>query len=285
MRKKSFPWLLLLPQLFFGLLFLSGILLGLGWSFGLSPLRGGAGLTLRYYGEIFRRADTLPSILYSVKTSALSALFSVLLGVLIAAFMIRSRWDRGILLSVIKLPILVPHVITALFFINTISQNGLLARLCFHFGWIQSQGDFPLFVYDRFGIGVILAYLWKEAPFIAYFVLSLMAGVSRRLGEAAVNLGATERRAFFEITLPLCLPTILSGFLIIFTFSLGAYELPALMGATVPKALPILAYQEFQKDLSNRPIALSYNGILMGLSLLSALIYRFLLIGGERREK
>ena len=112
-----------------------------------------------------------------------------------------------------------------------------------------------------------------------------MAGVSRRLGEAAVNLGATERRAFFEITLPLCLPTILSGFLIIFTFSLGAYELPALMGATVPKALPILAYQEFQKDLSNRPIALSYNGILMGLSLLSAMIYRFLLMGGERREK
>ena len=40
MRRRCFPRLLLLPQLFFGLLFLFGILLGLGWSFGLSPLWG-----------------------------------------------------------------------------------------------------------------------------------------------------------------------------------------------------------------------------------------------------
>ena len=50
-----------------------------------------------------------------------------------------------------------------------------------------------------------------------------------------------------KVTLPLCMNTVLSGFLIIFVFALGAYELPFILGATIPKALPVLAYLEYTK--------------------------------------
>ena len=174
----------------------------------------------------------------------------------------------------IQLPIIVPHVVVALFVINIFAQNGILARLFYAFGWIAEQQDFPRIIYSESGLGVILAYVWKELPFIVYFVISLMGNINGSLGEAARNLGASKWQSFFKVTLPLCKDTILSGFLIIFVFSLGAYELPALLGATLPKALPVLAYNQYtHPNLQNRPYAMALNGIIIIISLLSAVHY------------
>ena len=141
-------------------------------------------------------------------------------------------------------------------------------------GWIEEQQQFPLLIYDAQGVGVILAYIWKEIPFIVFFAAALMANINGSLGEAAVNLGAGRWTAFFRVTLPLCRNTIFSGFLIIFVFALGAYELPFLLGATTPKALPILAYQEYtHPDLTHRPYAMALNGVIIIISLVCAAIY------------
>lgn len=280
--KRLTPYLLLLPQLVVGAIFFIGIIIGITWSFGVIPIFGLYKPDFKYYLEIFARPDTLSSILYSLKISFLSSVISVVIGVFLAYLMILYGKDKGFMLLVTKIPILVPHVIVALVFINIISANGLLARLCYHFGFINDQSQFPVLVYDKFGVGVILAYLWKEVPFIVYFVIALMSSINKRLGEAATNLGAGKMRTFFTITLPLCFNTVMSAFLIIFAYSLGAYELPVLMGATIPKALPILAYQEFQKpDLRLRPYAMAYNGILIFISLAASVIY-FILI--KKRE-
>ncbi len=135
-----------------------------------------------------------------------------------------------------------------------------------------------MLLYDRYGLGVILAYLWKEIPFIIYFVIALMANIDGSLGEAATNLGANKLQAFMKVTLPLCMNTVLSGFLIIFVFALGAYELPFILGATIPKALPVLAYLEYTKpDLRARPYAMAINGILIVISLIAAVLYYILL--------
>lgn len=159
-------------------------------------------------------------------------------------------------------------------FINIISQNGLLARLFYSFGIISDQSEFPLFIYDSNGIGVILAYIWKEAPFIIYFVIALMGSINSGLGEVAMNLGATRIKTFFMITLPLSSGTILSAFLIIFVYAFGTYELPIILGATLPRALPVLSFLEFQKpDLRLRPYAMAYNGILIIISIISSFIY------------
>ena len=149
---------------------------------------------------------------------------------------------------------------------------------------IGQQQDFPMLLYDANGIGVILGYLWKEIPFIIYFVLALMANINGSLGEAAVNLGATGYQAFFKVTLPLCANTILSGFLIVFVFALGAYELPFLLGATKPKALPILAYIEYSKpDLLARPYAMAINGIIIAISVVAAVAYYILIRRSARK--
>ena len=104
-----------------------------------------------------------------------------------------------------------------------------------------------------------------------------MAGISDTLGEAAENLGASPARSFFHITLPLSLPAITNAFLIIFVFAFGGYELPFLLGVTLPKALPVQAYIAYSSpDLLQRPYAMAMNGIILLLSLGMALLYHVL---------
>lgn len=276
--KKMAPYLLSVPQILLGMLFLTGLITGITQSLGVIPVFGLEEATLDYYKEIFAKPDMLRSVSYSLYIAFASAGLSTVAGVLICMALVSAGKTKGTMMRVVQIPIVVPHVVVAIFVINILSQNGLLARVAYMLGLISEQQDFPMLIYDPGGIGVILAYLWKEIPFIIYFVIGLMASIDGRLGEAAVNLGAGRLASFVRVTLPLCMPSILSGFLIIFVFALGAYELPALLGATAPKALPVLAYIQYtHPDLKNRPYAMALNGIIIAISLLSAVVY-FLLV-------
>ena len=104
------------------------------------------------------------------------------------------------------------------------------------------------------------------------------------LEEAATILNTPRWKTFLRVTLPLCMKSILTAFLIIYVFSLGAYEMPFILGATKPKALPVLAYVAFQNpDLRTRPRAMAVNGIIIFLSLLAVLVYHLLIMGLRRK--
>lgn len=272
--KKLVPYLLLVPQILLAILFAAGLITGITQSLGVIPAFGLKEPTLLYYKEVLSRPDMLTSVLYSLKIAFCSATFATVFGVWICGLLVMGKKTGGVSMRIVQLPIIVPHVVVALFVINIFSQNGILARIAYAMRLISDQQQFPMFLYNPNGIGVVMAYLWKEIPFIIYFVIALMANINGKLGEAAVNLGAGKWTAFRKVTLPLCKDTIISGFLIIFVFALGAYELPLILGATMPKALPILAYQQYiHPDLRNRPYAMAMNGIIMMISLVSAIIY------------
>ena len=263
--KKLTPYLLLVPQLLLGTVFITGIVIGITQSLGVIPIFKLYTPTLMYYKEILGREASIDGIVYSFKIAGISAILSILIGIFMCYILINTG-RNGLINAIVKLPIIVPHTIVALMIINVMSQNGLLARILFHLNIISDQSDFPLLINDAGGVGVILAYMWKEAPFVIYFVITLMAAISSNLGEAAINLGASRLTAFIEVSLPLCIGNILSA--------LGAYELPQILGATLPKALPILSYIEFQKpDLRLRPYAMAYNGVLTVISVFAAIVY------------
>ena len=281
--KKLTPYLLLVPQLILGIVFITGIVIGITQSLGVIPIFNLYTPTLMYYKEILVREVSLQAFIYSFKIAGISAVISVVIGIFMCYVLINTK-KSNIINAIVKLPIIVPHVIVALMLVNVMSQNGLIARVLFHLNIIKDQSEFPLFVNDAGGMGVILAYIWKEVPFVIYFVITLMAVINSGLGEAAVNLGASRLRAFLKISLPLCLGNILSAFLIIFVYALGAYELPQILGATLPKALPVLSYIEFQKpDLRLRPYAMAYNGILTIISIFAAIVYFILLKKSSER--
>ena len=288
-NKKMLP-LLLLPFLGITALVLLAIGNVLLQSLGYIPAFGLDELTLQYYQEVFLQEEFAGALLVSLRIAFLSAVLACVFGVLLCFALIQCRQTRGPLFYLIRLPILTPHAVVAVFVVNLLSQTGLFARAAFALGLISDYPQFPQLLYTPSYTGTILAYLWKEIPFVAYFVLALMSSVSSTLGEAAENLGASPVRSFFEIILPLSLPAILKAFLIIFIFAFGGYELPFLLGSTLPKALPVQAYLSYQSpDLLQRPYAMAMNGVILLLSCSMALLYALLTarlskrIGGGRQ--
>ena len=284
MKKKLQIFLLLLP--FFGITAL--VLLSI-WnvtvqSLGYIPAFGLTKPTLKYYAAVLTDPDFVSSVLVSLKIALWSAVFACVLGVALAMALIKCHKARGGTLYAIRLPILVPHAVVAVFVVQILGQTGLIARLMFAFGLLEDYNQFPQLLYTPSYFGTILAYLWKEIPFVAYFVLAFMSGISSTLGEAAENLGASPLRSFFEVTLPLSLQVITKAFLIIFIFAFGGYELPLLLGSTLPKALSVQTYLAYTSpDLLQRPLAMAMNGTILLLSTAISMVYALVIIGLNRK--
>jgi len=274
MKRNKQVWLLLLPFLLVMALVLASVWNVLVQSLGVIPAFGLTEPTLDYYIRVFTDGGFLESVLVSLRVALWSAVLATVLGVLVCVALIRCRRTRGGLLYAVRVPILVPHAVVALFVIQLLDQTGLLARFAALLGLLEDYTQFPQLLYTPGYWGVILAYLWKEIPFVAYFVLAFMSGISQTLGEAAENLGASPLRSFREVTLPLSIPVISRAFLILFIFAFGGYELPLLLGSTLPKALPVQTYLAYgDPDLLQRPLAMAMNGVMLLLSAGMALAY------------
>lgn len=289
MKKKTTVFALLLP-----FLLVTGIVLVSVWnvlvqSLGYIPAFGLTKPTLQYYIQVFSHADFLSAVWVSMRIALWSTVFSVILGVLIAMALIKCRRTKGGMIYAIRLPILVPHAVVAVFVIQILSQTGLVARVAHLLGFLEDYAAFPQLLFTPSYLGTVLAYLWKETPFVAYFVLAFMSGISDTLGEAAENLGASSVRSFWEVTLPLSIPVISKAGLIIFIFAFGGYELPLLLGSTLPKALAVQTHLMYMSpDLLQRPLAMAMNGVVLLLSAGMAILYSLLVhqlnrkIGGAK---
>ena len=274
MKRKITPYLLLLPFLAITAIVLVSVWNVAVQSLGYIPAFGLNTLTLDYYLQVFQRADFLSAVWVSLKIALWSAAVSTVFGVLVSMALIKCRKNTGGLLYAVRLPILVPHAVVAVFVIQILSQTGLVARLGYLLGIWQDHSQVPQLLYTPSYLGTILAYLWKEIPFVAYFVLAFMSSISDTLGEAAENLGASSLRSFWEVTLPLSVPVISRVFLIIFIFAFGGYELPLLLGSTLPKALAVQTYLVYMSpDLLQRPLSMAMNGVVLLLSGAMALLY------------
>ena len=284
MKKKLHIFLLLLPFLGISALVCISVWNVVLQSLGYIPAFKLTKLTLRYYAEVFQNPDFVSSVWVSLKIALWSAVFACILGVVLAMALIKTRKSKGGTLYAIRMPILVPHAVVAVFVVQILGQTGLIARLMFALGLLEDYTAFPQLLYTPNYLGTILAYLWKEIPFVAYFVLAFMSSISDSLGEAAENLGASPLRAFFEVTLPLSLNVIAKACLIIFIFAFGGYELPLLLGSTLPKALSVTTYLAYMSsDLLQRPLAMAMNGTMLLLSAAMSIAYALVIIGLNRK--
>lgn len=285
MKEKSPLTLWLLPQITLTLFLGWGLLAGLGQSFGYLPALGLTKWTTHYYETLFKRPDFLQSLGFSLHIAAFSSILALLLGVGLVYLLLHvfKRADRA--LSLLQLPIIVPHLIVALLTLLIFSQSGLLVRLLSQLGISDAKAWVKPLTMDPHGNGIILSYLWKEIPFITFFAYEPLKAIDERYGEAARTLGASTWRSFLTVTLPLCRQTLATAFLIIFMFALGAYELPSLLGPTLPKSLPERAYIDYiHPDLTHRPYAMAVNGTILLLGVLALALYLLVSIRRQRRR-
>lgn len=147
------------------------------------------------------------------------------------------------LLAVLPLP--VPHLVAAALGVLILAQSGLLARLGHALGWISAPADAPALVQDPWGVGLILALAWKEAPFLALIAFSVLADRVAPLEETARSLGAGAWETFRRVTLPLLWRGMMPGVVAVWIFAVGSYEAAVLLAPSDPLALPLLTMERY----------------------------------------
>lgn len=284
-RTSLTPYLLTLPAILLLCFFLYGVINGILQGFGIMPFLHQYDFTLEHYERVITSPSFLSSLGFSLLIAGVSAVLATVLGVALAAALTTLRASRGVQLFSLQVPIITMHALVALAVMFLFSGSGLFPRILHAWDLVSDASSFASVVGAPSGWGIILVYLWKETPFVAFMTLTLMLTISKRYGQAAQNLGASPVRSFFSVTLPLCKNSILKAFLIIFAFAFGAYEVPFLLGPTAPKPLPVLAYFEFQNpDLLNRSYAMAINGTMTIICVGLAFCY-FILWIRERKQQ
>lgn len=256
------PGLLILPALtVVTLLFGGGLLLGLLQGLGHLPAAGMDKLTLAHFINVLTDPDFMQSLgltLYvSLTSTVLAAAISVGMALALAFGAARSRW----LHFIFQIPLTVPHLVVAVSVVFLLTPAGLVSRAAVGLGFIQESADFPLLVNDRWSIGIIIAYVWKEIPFITLMMLAVLRHGGVELLEVGKTLKAGPWQRFRYIVLPVIFPSLGAASLIVFAYTFGAFEVPFLLGRTYPMMLPVWAYKNYSDvDLMSRP-----EGIAAGL--------------------
>ena len=106
-------------------------------------------------------------------------------------------------------------------------------------------------------------------------ILAVLRTQSESYLLVAENLGANKWQRFRWITLPLVRPAMIAGGLLVFAYIFGAYEVPALLGVSYPRVLPVLALEAFTNpDLRSRAEGMALSIIIAMIVLLTATLAR-----------
>ena len=188
------------------------------------------GIKLYFSNYQFLFTDRLyaSAYLYSIKVAAVSTLWCLLIGYPMAYAIARSTvaW-KNLLLMLIILPFWTSFLLRVYAWIGLLKSNGVINNVLLSLGVIHEpltlmQTDFAVYV------GIVYSYL----PFM---ILPLYANLEKHdatLLEAAADLGARPWRAFLRVTLPLSMPGIMAGCLLVFIPAVGEYVIPSLLGRT-----------------------------------------------------
>ena len=252
MKKKS-----VFPKIFLGvitaLLYLP-ILLMVIYSFNESKLSSvWSGFSLKWYRILFQDAAMFEALRNSILLALIVSVSAGIIGTLGAYGFSRVKMrSRSLVETVSMLPIMTPEIILGVVFMAFFSLLGL-----------------------PFGITtLILAHTTFCIPYVYMMVKARLAGMDRSLTEAARDLGAGEVRAFFDITLPMLMPAVLSGMLLSFAMSFDDVIISIFVTGVRFNTLPIKIYTQLKTGVTPEINALC--ALMLGATLLVVALSRLL---------
>lgn len=220
------------------------------------------------YIILFENPRFLISLLYSLFIALVSSVFSIILGTSLAYGIWRLPAKMKMISVVYKIPLILPHITIAFITVLFLSKPGIISRLSYHLGIIKDFTAFPNILYSGKGFGIIIAYIIKETSFVILMVFGVLLKLSETQIQSAKMLGANSIQTFFTVVIPFITPAVRMSFIIIFLYSLGAFDIPYVMSESQPEMMSVSIYNTFfKKDLTHRPAAAAELVILFGISL------------------
>lgn len=235
--------------------------------------------TWRHYNRLFDSDLYFDALVATMRIGAVTTIISLLIGYPLAHWMarMRSRVGHALLLMAVIAPLLTGIVVRTFAWMTLLSDRGVINTTLQWFG----LAPLPL-MYNEFGVIVGLVHIY--VPFMVLTLVGVVGRIDRTLEEAARGLGAGRLRTFLEVTLPLSMPGILAGSLLVFALAISAYVTPVVLGGNNVLTLPMLIYQQVSASF-NLGFAGALGVVLLAVSLALVLAYNSILgrLTGERQ--
>lgn len=236
---RSTPLALAVPLgLFFAVFVLLPLLLLLYVS-----LHADAGMTQhglqqyqRFLGDAFNRGVLFNTLVLGLQVT----LLALLLGLPLAyAYTLASpRW-QGLLMLLIVLPLLTSAVVRTFAWVVILGRQGIVNNGLLALGWTAE----PLrLLYTPGAVVVALAQI--ELPLMVLPLITALLNIDPNLRQASLSLGAGHWRTLWQVTLPLAVPGLLAGSLLVFASSVSAFVTQTLVGGGQHILMPFYMYQQ-----------------------------------------
>ena len=199
------------------------------------------GFSLNNFSLLFSDRLYLDSWLSSLRIAATSTAVALLIGYPMAYAISRARPSRRpLLLMLVVLPFWTSFLIRIYAWIGLLASNGLIVQFLRWTGLAENPGTI-IGTEWAVHLGIVYAYL----PFMVLPLYATLEKFDVSLLEAASDLGARPFAAFLTVTLPLSLPGIIAGCLLVFIPSVGEFVIPDLLGGTDTLMIGKVLWDEF----------------------------------------
>lgn len=268
-------WLLATPGLLFFLVF---FVVPLSALFLISFDKSSTGIVhiqwmfeLSNYERFFTRSIYYEAALRSVGLAALVSIIALILGYPLA-YLIAKTTDpaRNTFLMILVLSAMQLDMVIRLFGLMVLMGDaGLINEFL---RWIGVIDDAPVpLMYNFFG--VVVGLVQFSLPFMILSLVGVIQAINPSLEEAARSLGATRWQSFWKVTIPMSMPGILAGMLLVFALAISSYVVPTLMGGWKVIVLPIHIFQQIS-ELAKWQFGATVAVIMFMISVLAMLVYQ-----------
>jgi spermidine/putrescine transport system permease protein len=215
----------------------------------------------RWFSAAFSDSDLTAALGRSVLIAAVNGVAATLLGVMAAVSLARRRLAlRGLIVVLILIPLVVPYIVLAVGLVVLLHQMGIATSL----------------------LAVLAGHIVISLPYSVLVILPRLRTLDPSIAEAANDLGASDLRAFWYVTLPLLAPALFSSFLIAFTISFDEFAIASFLAPPGSPTYPVVLYSA-SRTPALLPEVIAIGSLIIVLSLLLVVIAEAARRFAERR--
>jgi putative spermidine/putrescine transport system permease protein len=208
---------------------------------GIVAFRGkDGGFTLEHFRKSFDFYTT--DLLFTLEIVAVSTLLIGVVAIAIAGYLTLGGHPRlvAVLRWLYRWPLFIPFVVAGQLMRTFLAKNGMLNHVLIGSGLIEPLSAQSLLDWR----GIVVAFVWKQAPFVTLLLAGAMAAVESQHIEAARNLGAKRLRVLVDIVLPQVRGTLLVGLVLSFVTMLSVLSVPLMINPNSPTMVTVdVAYR------------------------------------------
>ena len=205
------------------------------------------GFTTEWYGSLVHNELILTAVRNSLIVGVAATAIATVFGTLVALALGRYRFrGEAFTRNLLYLPIIIPEIVVGAALVTFFGVVGLRLSL----------------------VTVVIAHVVFSVSYVAIVVRARLNGFDRSLEEAALDLGARPLQTFWRVTLPLILPGIVAGALLVFTVSIDDYVITSFVAGVGATTLPLQIYSMLKVGVTPEVNAVSTLLLLLTIALI-----------------